>query len=600
MKKILLNSIKSRTIIFVLCLFASFSVKAQTWPWIYDGSVLPNLATPAWTAADAGTGTTYSIIDESGNSVLFETSTAASDKNSWKLNTKQPINATWLIRTKTGNNKTGIEFEINAKANGTVNRGYFRLINSLAGTGVLKTNYLSTNVTYPTSDSTLTVKSYHTYRITVANATDYNIYIDENVTPVATGTCTSTSNTQFLRFGDVGSNFTEGYIDWMACDTTGAYAPGTTLPAGVIVDGASAPTIPSAPVATAATNLLQTGFTANWNPSTGATAYKLDVATDAGFLNFVTGYNNLDVPSGNSVAVTGLTANTTYYYQVRAYNTAGTSGNSNAITVTTSAGGTVLVTEIAVAGEGGATTIATKGGTLQMHANVSPDNAADTTFTWSVNNTAIATIDAAGLLKAVTDGKVAVKATAHDASGIVGIDTITISNQILVTGIAVAGKANATTISTKGGTLQMFANVSPDNASDTTITWSVDKTTVATIGTTTGLLTAVANGTVVVTATAHDGSGITGTATVTVSGQNVGVQNVNAEPLTLSPNPASDVLNISNAASIKEIKIISLQGQVLKTIIVTSDKLEVNISDLQPGLYIVRGDNGFVEKLQKN
>jgi uncharacterized protein YjdB len=265
------------------------------------------------------------------------------------------------------------------------------------------------------------------------------------------------------------------------------------------------------------------------------------------------------------------------------------SGVSGTTTITIS-GQTpaVLVTGIAVAGEGGATTIATKGGTLQMHANVSPDNANDTTFAWSVNNTAIATIDASGLLTAVTDGKVAVKATAHDASGIVGIDTITVSNQItLVTGIAVAGKANATTITTKGGTLQMQANVSPDNANDTTVAWSVDKATVASISTTTGLLTAVANGTVVVTATAHDGSGIKGTATITVSGQNVGIANVNAKQFSVYPIPAQNVLNITNAVS-QKIEILNMQGKVLISVKVTGDINQVNISNLKPGVYMVR------------
>jgi M6 family metalloprotease-like protein len=91
---------------------------------------------------------------------------------------------------------------------------------------------------------------------------------------------------------------------------------------------------PAAPVALSATSVTQTGFTAKWNASSGATRYYLDVSTSSTFASFVTGYNNKNVSNVTSSAVTGLTANLTYYYRVRAYNTGGTSGNSNTITTT--------------------------------------------------------------------------------------------------------------------------------------------------------------------------------------------------------------------------------------------------------------------------
>jgi Leucine-rich repeat (LRR) protein len=91
---------------------------------------------------------------------------------------------------------------------------------------------------------------------------------------------------------------------------------------------------------------------------------------------------------------------------------------------------TVLVSSITVQGQGGASTITTAGGTLQMEANVLPANADDGTYTWSVmDGSGSATIDANGLLTAITDGTVDVIATANDASGIAGTATITISNQ---------------------------------------------------------------------------------------------------------------------------------------------------------------------------
>ena len=93
---------------------------------------------------------------------------------------------------------------------------------------------------------------------------------------------------------------------------------------------------PPVPVATAATSVIATGFAANWNASTGATGYYLDIATDNSFTNFVSGYNNKDVSNVTTYSISALTTGTTYYYRIRAYNTNGTSGNSNIIMVTTS------------------------------------------------------------------------------------------------------------------------------------------------------------------------------------------------------------------------------------------------------------------------
>ena len=88
---------------------------------------------------------------------------------------------------------------------------------------------------------------------------------------------------------------------------------------------------------------------------------------------------------------------------------------------------------------------------------------------------------------------------------------------ILVTSIAVTGAGNATTV-VNGGTLAMSAAVLPANATDATVTWSVAAGTgTATIGASTGVLTATGVGTVTVTATAHDASGKTGTEVITVT-----------------------------------------------------------------------------------
>ena len=61
----------------------------------------------------------------------------------------------------------------------------------------------------------------------------------------------------------------------------------------------------------------------------------MDVAREPGFVNYVAGYQNLDVGNVTSRNVSGLTPNTNYYYRLRAYNGNGTSPNSNVIKVKT-------------------------------------------------------------------------------------------------------------------------------------------------------------------------------------------------------------------------------------------------------------------------
>jgi len=95
-----------------------------------------------------------------------------------------------------------------------------------------------------------------------------------------------------------------------------------------------APT-PAPPRAQKATNVTASSFTANWRSVSGATGYRLDVATDSSFVNYVPGYQDLDVGNTTSYNVTGLVERTTYYYRVRAYNGNGTSPNSNVIQVKT-------------------------------------------------------------------------------------------------------------------------------------------------------------------------------------------------------------------------------------------------------------------------
>ncbi len=178
----------------------------------------------------------------------------------------------------------------------------------------------------------------------------------------------------------------------------------------------------------------------------------------------------------------------------------------------------VPVSAISVKGAGDATIITTLGGTLQLSATAAPANATDKSVTWSItNNTGEATISPSGLVTAISNGTVTARAAANDGSDVSGILSITISEQLIpVSAVMVSGESGQNTLNLGEETLQLNAAVSPDNATDKTFTWSVVNVTGQAAISSTGLLTALANGTVTAVATANDGSGTAGTLMISI------------------------------------------------------------------------------------
>ena len=79
----------------------------------------------------------------------------------------------------------------------------------------------------------------------------------------------------------------------------------------------------------------------------------------------------------------------------------------------------VAVSGITINSEGGQTSINIPGGTLQLQAVINPADASDQSVTWEViNGTGEAEISSTGLLTAISEGIVTVRATANDGSGI--------------------------------------------------------------------------------------------------------------------------------------------------------------------------------------
>lgn len=80
-------------------------------------------------------------------------------------------------------------------------------------------------------------------------------------------------------------------------------------------DDEAQPAPVAAPTLSDASAITATGFTTTWSAVTGADKYLLDVSTVNTFATTVTGFNKKEV-TGTTTNVTGLTANTKYFFRV--------------------------------------------------------------------------------------------------------------------------------------------------------------------------------------------------------------------------------------------------------------------------------------------
>ena len=136
---------------------------------------------------------------------------------------------------------------------------------------------------------------------------------------------------------------------------------------------------------------------------------------------------------------------------------------------------------------------------VQLKATVAPDNATDKTVTWSIDKTSVATVDATGKVTAVAEGEATITAKAGDKTATCKVTVK--ANVVAVTSVKLDKTELALTVG--DAAVQLKATVAPDNATDKTVTWSSDKTSVATVDAT-GKVTAVAEGTATITAKAGD------------------------------------------------------------------------------------------------
>jgi len=161
------------------------------------------------------------------------------------------------------------------------------------------------------------------------------------------------------------------------------------------------------------------------------------------------------------------------------------------------------------------------GSTQQLNASSFPTNASNATVNWSSLGTSVATVSTSGLVQAVGAGTTTVTATAADGSDVTTSLEVEVTQ--LVTLLTITPSTD--TLDTMGQTIDFDVVVTPANATNPDVTWSVSSIYVNIDQD--GVFSADGNGQYTVTATATDGSDVTATRSITVTNQYVTVQGIN-------------------------------------------------------------------------
>ena len=155
-----------------------------------------------------------------------------------------------------------------------------------------------------------------------------------------------------------------------------------------------------------------------------------------------------------------------------------------------------------------------------LTATITPSNATNKTVTWESSAPGVATVDTSGKVTAVAQGSANITATAADGSGEKASCSVTVNapTPVPVTGISL--NKDSTTL-TVGDTETLTATITPDNATNKGLLWTINNTDIikfheGAITNDSQTISAVSPGTAIITVAATDGSGVSATCTVTV------------------------------------------------------------------------------------
>src|SRR6218665_1993191 len=164
--------------------------------------------------------------------------------------------------------------------------------------------------------------------------------------------------------------------------------------------------------------------------------------------------------------------------------------------------------------------------TVKLTASVTPENAADKSLTWNSSDNNIATV-ADGVVTGKSAGTAIITAASHSNPEKLASCTVTVT--VAVEGVTLLAEGGVSVAT--GATLQLTVAVTPENATDKSLTWTSSDDNLATVSAD-GIVTGKSPGTVTITVASHSNPDKSARCTVTVTSDIV--------PLTaLGVNPSS-------------------------------------------------------------
>lgn len=174
------------------------------------------------------------------------------------------------------------------------------------------------------------------------------------------------------------------------------------------------------------------------------------------------------------------------------------------------------------------------GKTATLTATVTPDDATNKAVSWESSDAETVSVDANGVVTGNKIGSATITVTTEDG-GKTATCVVTVSHKHIES-IDISQSTLALTLASAA--TQLTATYSPDDATDTELTWTVDKPEIATVSST-GVVTPVAEGTAIVTVA--NGS-VSATCTVTVSAVEITAVTLDLSTLTFTMGDATQTL----------------------------------------------------------